>query len=125
VVGLAQRGRRAEIIPTRQLVTLEAAVEILAVGGRDMEDAFGLTRMLIVVNEQPWLWFDCRGARGAAVPVRSGYKSDRPRVAAEPIGDMVLVMIAALEAGAFTTDEHGEWNEPNWEIVDADKTGIL
>jgi hypothetical protein len=115
----------AEIIPTRQLVTLEGAVEILAVGGRDMEDAFGLTHMLIALNEQPWLWFDCRGAPDAPVPVYAGSKANQPRVAAESIGEMVLIMIAALEAGAFSTDECGEWNEPNWEIVEADTTGIL
>lgn len=115
----------AEIIPTRQLVTLEGAVEILAVGGGDMEDTFGLTRMLIALNEQPWLWFDCRGAKDAPVPVYAGSKANQPRVAAESIGEMVLIMITALEAGAFSTDERGEWNEPNWEIVEADKTGIL
>ncbi len=115
----------AEIIPDRQPITLEGSVESLSVGGGAMEDAFGLSRMLIVVNEQPWLWFDCRGAKDAPVPVRSGYKTNRPRVATESIGEMVLIMIAALEAGAFTTDERGEWNEPNSEIIEADKTGIL
>lgn len=114
-----------EVIPNRQPVTLEGAVGILATGGDAMEDAFGLTRMLIALNEEPWLWFDCRGEPDAPVPVYAGYKANQPRVAAESIGDMVLIMIAALEAGAYSTDERGEWNEPNWEIVEADKSGIL
>ncbi len=90
-----------------------------------MSDAFGLTRMVPVVNEQPWLWFDCRGPCDAFVPVYAGYKSDQPWVATESIGDMVLILIAGLEAGAYSTDERGEWNEPNWDVVEADETGIL
>jgi hypothetical protein len=90
-----------------------------------MSDAFGLTRMVPVVNEQPWLWFDCRGEPDAPVPVYAGFKGDEPWVAAESIGDMVLILIAGMEAGAYSTDERGEWNEPNWEIVEAEGSGIL
>jgi hypothetical protein len=82
-----------------------------------MSDAFGLTRLVAVVSEQPWLWFDCRGEKTAAVPVHSGYKADDPWVAAESIGDMVLTLIATFESGHLTTDERGEWNEVDWDKV--------
>ncbi len=59
------------------------------------------------------------------MPVYAGFKGDEPWVAAESIGDMVLILIAGLEAGAYSTDERGEWNEPNWDIVEADEMGIL
>jgi hypothetical protein len=107
----------AEVIPNRQPVTLEGAIEILAVGGADMAEAFGLTHMLIALNDEPWLWFDCRVARDAPVPVYAGYKSGQPWVVAESIGDMVLALIAAFETGHFTTDERGEWNEIDWDKV--------
>jgi hypothetical protein len=38
---------------------------------------------------------------------------------------MVLVIIGGLEAGAYSTDERGGWNEPNWEIVEALGSRIL
>lgn len=115
----------AELMPSRRLLNLEEAVETLAAVEATMEEVHGLSRLLPVVNEQPWLWFDCRGAPDAAVPVYASYKGDQPWVAAGSIGDMVLILIAGLEAGAYSTNEHGEWNEPNWDIVEADKTGIL
>jgi hypothetical protein len=38
---------------------------------------------------------------------------------------MVSVVIAAMETGAYTTDERGEWDEPNWEIVETLDSRIL
>jgi hypothetical protein len=115
----------AELTPYRHPLTLESAMRNFDLVQGGMSDAWGLTRLVAVVNEQPWLWFDCRGDRTAAVPVYAGDKSERPQVAAESIGDMVLVLVRAFEAGAFSIDERGRWNEPNWEIVEADESGIL
>ena len=120
---------RAEITPTpcRFPVTLESAMRDFEVEQGAMSDAFGLTRLVGVVNEQPWLWFDCRGASDTFVPVYAGYKSNDPWVAAESIGDMVLALIAAFETRRFTTNERGEWNEVDWDEVPEAMTdsGIL
>lgn len=115
----------ADLMPDRHPRTLESVMRNFEKVEGGMSDAWGLTRLVAVVNGQPWLWFDCRGGPDAPVPVYTGYKAERPRVAAESIGDMVLILIAGLEAGAYSTDERGEWNEPNWDIVEADETGIL
>jgi hypothetical protein len=74
-----------------------------------MSDAWGLTGLVGVVTEQPWLRFDCRGPDDAVVPVYAGYKADEPWVAAESIGDMVLILIAAFESGTSrpTSVENG------------------
>ena len=58
-----------------------------------MEEAFGLTRMLIALYDEPWLWFDCRGAHDVAVPVYASYKGEPLRMVAESIAEMVLIMI--------------------------------
>jgi hypothetical protein len=115
----------AELTPTRRLVTLESAMRGFDQVQSGMSDAWGLTGLVAVVNEQPWLWFDCRGEPDTPVPVYAGFKGDEPWIAAESIGDMVLILIAGLEAGAYSTDERGEWKEPNWDIVEAEGSGIL
>ena len=115
----------SELTPQREPLALNEVMAGFEIEQGAMSDAFGLRRLVRAVSEQPWLWFDCRGEHDAPVPVYAGYKSDRPWVAAESIGDMVLILIAELEAGAYSTDERGEWNEPNWDIVEADETGIL
>jgi hypothetical protein len=115
----------AELMPDRRAVSLETTMAGYAMVDSGLNEVWGLTRLVTIVNEQPWLWFDCRVARDAAVPVYAGYTSNKPTVATESIGDMVLILIAALEAGAYTTDEHGAWNEQNWEMVEQDTTGIL
>jgi hypothetical protein len=115
----------AELMPTRRAGSLEAVMEGFELEDGVTSEVWGLTGLVAVVNEQPWLWFDCHGAYDAPVPVYAGYKDDQPRVASESIGDMVLILIAGLEAGAYSTNERGEWNEPNWDIVEADETGIL
>jgi hypothetical protein len=115
----------SELMPTRRMLSLETAVQTLVTVEATMEDLYGLSRLLAVVNEQPWLWFDCRGAHDAPVPVYVTGMSGQPSVAAESIGDMVRILIAGLEAGAYSTDDNGKWNEPNWDIVEADKSGIL
>jgi hypothetical protein len=48
-----------------------------------------------------------------------------PTVEEQSIGDMVLVVIGGLEAGADSTDERGQWNEPDWEIVETRGSRIL
>jgi hypothetical protein len=115
----------AELMPTRRVGSLEVVMTGFELADSVMSEVCGLTGLVAVVNEQPWLWFDCHGDHDAPVPVYAGYKSDQPWVAAESIGDMVLILIAGLEAGAYSTDERGEWNEPNWDIVEADTSGIL
>jgi hypothetical protein len=115
----------AELMPTWRLLNFEGAVDTLVAVEATMEEVHGLSRLLPVVNEQPWLWFDCRGAPDAPVPVYASFKAGQPWVAAESIGDMVLILIAGLEDGAYSTNERGEWNEPNWDIVEADTSGIL
>jgi len=74
-------------------------------------DAWDLSGLVPTISEQPLLSFDCRGASDAAVPVYAEYTADEPWIAAESIGDMVVILIAAPESGAFTTNERGEWNE--------------
>jgi hypothetical protein len=101
----------ADLTPRRHPLTLESALRHFETEDGAMSEVWGLPRLVGVVNEQPWLWFDCRGPRDAFVPVYAGYKSDEPWVAAGSIGDMVLILIAGFESGAFTTDERGEWNE--------------
>jgi hypothetical protein len=115
----------AELTPTRRAVSLEAAMAGFEMEQSGLSEVWGLTRFVLVVNEQPWLWFDCRGELNAPVPVYAGGKAEKPWVAAKSIGDMVLILIAGLEAGAYSTDDNGQWNEPNWDIVEADKSGIL
>jgi hypothetical protein len=115
----------ADLMPGRPPRALESVMRDFEMEQGGMSDAWGLTCLVRVVGDRPWLWFDCRGAPDAPVPVYAGYTSDEPWVASESIGDMVLILIAGLEAGAYSTDERGEWNEPNWDIVEADKTGIL
>jgi hypothetical protein len=115
----------AELMPTRRAGSLEAVMAGFELEDSVTSEVWGLTGLVAVVNEQPWLWFDCHGAHDAPVPVYSGKTSGQPQLATESIGDMVLILIAGLEAGAYSTDERGEWNEPNWDIVEADETGIL
>jgi hypothetical protein len=113
-----------EISPHREPLSLNYAMQSFEIREGAMSDAFGLTRLVSVLSEQPWLWFDCRGPRDALVPVYAGYKADEPWVAAESIGDMVLVLIAAFESGAFTTDERGEWNETDRSKIPAAIEGL-
>jgi len=115
----------SELMPGRRVASLDATMASYEMEDSVTSEVWGLTRLVGIVNEQPWLWFDCRGEHDAPVPVYAGYKGDQPSVAAESIGDMVLILIAGLEAGAYSTDERGEWNEPSWDIVDEDKSGIL
>jgi hypothetical protein len=106
-----------ELTPDREPLRLGDVMQGFELEQGAMSDAFGLTGLVGVVTEQPWLWFDCRVAPDAPVPVYAGYKSGQPRVVAESIGDMVLALIAALETGHFTTDQRGEWNEIDWDTV--------
>jgi hypothetical protein len=115
----------AELMPTRRAASLEATMAAFELEDSVTSDVWGITRLVGIVNEQPWLWFDCRGTHDAPVPVYVTGMSGQPRVATDSIGDMVLILIAALEGGAYTTDERGEWNEPNWDVVEADASGIL
>ena len=110
-------GKGSELTPDREPLALNEVMDGFELEQGAMSDACGLTRLVGVVSEQPWLWFDCRVASAAFVPVYAGYKSGQPWVVAESIGDMVLALIAAFETGYFTTDEHGEWNEVDWDKV--------
>jgi hypothetical protein len=116
-----------DLTPHRYPLTLEGAMRGFEKVQGGMSDAFGLRRMVPVVNEQPWLWLDCRGAQSAPVPVYAGYKADEPWVAAESIGDMVLILIDGFESGGFTTDERGEWKETDRSKIPAaiEDLGIL
>jgi hypothetical protein len=109
--GWHNGGGGADLTPDRRPRTLESVMRNFENVQGGMSDAWGLVRLVGVVNGEPWLWFDCRGEHDAPVPVYAGYKAEKPWVAAESIGDMVLILIAGFESGAFTTDERGEWNE--------------
>jgi len=111
-------GGTAELIPHQRMASLEISMSSFEMQQQSSR-IWGLSNLVRIVNEQPRLSFDCRVAQDELVPVYVSYTSTEPVVGEQSIGDMVLTIIRALEAGGFTTNERGEWNEPHWEITES------
>lgn len=51
----------AELMPTRRVGGLEVVMAGFELWDSVASEVWGLTGLVAVVNEQPWLWFHCRG----------------------------------------------------------------
>ncbi|MCW2995501.1 MAG: hypothetical protein JWQ18_2996 [Conexibacter sp.] len=69
------------------------------------------------VSEQPWIFFDCSGARDAPVPIWVGGHGEDDRYALPSIGELVVIWIELIEIGAHAVDDSGAWKDTDWDLV--------
>jgi hypothetical protein len=102
-----------ELVPGRPLLDFTTALEEFSAGRAITRDVDGLDDLLQPVGDQPWLFFDCSGDRGAPVPILvGGHGQDTKQVLAS-IGDLVIIWTELIVTGVFTTDVEGRWE---WDI---------
>jgi hypothetical protein len=72
------------------------------------DDGYG--KLLKPVGQRPSIFFDCRGARTAPVPVLWAEDIDPPEPFAPSIGSLIRRWVEVLRSGEITVGEDGIWD---------------
>lgn len=98
-----------DLTPRRPLLDLEMSIEEYAAVRAEMREIYGAEARLRPVADEPWIYFDCAGAREDPVPIYvSGHAEDH-RLALPSIGELVAAWTGLIDRGSFTTDDDGLW----------------
>ena len=103
----------------RGVLPLEYGIEPFASERETMKELWDVDFLLSPVDERPWIYFYCGGARGAPVPVYGQDDDTEAPVEMLPsIGELVGAWTKVLAAGVVTIADDGKWkfHEHNWPI---------
>jgi hypothetical protein len=111
-----------EIIPYRDLVSLQGAIGTFTALAEAQVEVFGmpeLAKHLQLVSEQPTIYVDCNTRAEAPAPIYSqNDHTDPPRVALPSMGELITIWMQLIDDGIFATTPDGQWQP-----VDPDRVG--
>ena len=98
-----------ELTPRRPLLDLKTSIEEYESARGAMRQLDGAEARLRPVADQPWIYFDCAGAREEPVPIYISGHAEGHRLVLPSIAELVQHWTRLIETGVFETNQAGSW----------------